>query len=285
MKKALITGSGGFIGSHLKKVLEKDRVEVIEFSLEKGQQITNPKDFIKLPKVDVVFHLAAVSGYKDSKDNPNLAYDVNLNGTVNVLEYCRRAKAKMIFPSTYVYTKPYKEQKKETDKTGPTTDYAFTKYLGERLCRFYSRVFKVDTLILRTSNVYGLGQDSKYIVPIIVDCLMNNKLLELTRPDIERSYIFIDDVIEAYLALTKTNTKSGEVYNVGSNKATTLKDLVKILEKLSGKKLKLSYTGKSRLHDVPLNRFRVEKIKQKIGWETKISLEEGLKRYLDTLKN
>ena len=280
MRSALITGSHGFIGKHLKKALEKEGVLVVEFSLENNQQLTNPKDFSKLPKVDTVFHLAAVSGYKDSKSNPNLAYFVNVCGTVNVLEYCKRVGAKLVFPSTYVYTKPYKEPKKEIDKAGPTTHYAFTKYLGENLCKFYSRVFKVNTLILRTSNVYGPGQDNKYIVPIIIDHLMQNKSLELTRPDIERSFIFIDDVISAYISLIRAETKPGEIYNVASTKPTTLKDLVSLIEKISGKKLKISYTGESRPHDIPLNRYNTGKIKAKIGWKPQINLEEGLKRCL-----
>jgi len=285
MKKVLITGSSGFIGSHLKKALKNDGVEVIEFSLEENQQITKVEDFANLPKVDTVFHLAAVSGYKDSKSNPKQAYEVNVVGTVNVLEYCRKVQAKMIFPSTYVYDKPYEEYKKETDLTGPTTHYSHTKFLGEELCRFYSRVYKTDTLIIRTSNVYGAGQALKYIVPMIVKSINQNKPLTLTKPEVERSYIYIDDVVNALMVLGKTKTKSGDIFNVAPLKPTSLQKLVSLIEEILNKKAKVGYSGESRPHEVSLNRYDTSKIKKKIGWEAKINLKQGLKQYLATIKS
>ena len=285
MKKVLITGNVGFIGSHLSKTLKANGVEIIEFSLEKGQQITDSEDFLNLPKVDTVFHLAAVSGYKDSKSNPKQAYEVNVAGTVNVLEYCRKVKAKMIFPSTYVYDKPYEEYKKETDLTGPTTHYSHTKFLGEGLCKFYSRVYKTDTLIMRTSNVYGIGQDKKYIVPMIVNHIIKEQSLQLTKPNVERSYIYIDDIVKAFMGLAKAKTKPGEVFNAASLKPTSLQKLVSLVEEITGKKAKVNYSGESRPHEVPLNRYDTTKIKKEIGWEAKVSLKEGLKQYLATIKS
>jgi len=282
MKKVLITGSGGFIGGHLMKALKAKDVEVVEFSLQKGQDVTDKKDFAALPQVDSVFHLAAVSGYKASSENAFSAYEVNVGGTVNVLEYCKRVKAKIIFPSTYVYDQPYTDYKKETDTTKPRTHYSFTKFLGEELCRFYSRIFKVDSLILRTSNVYGAGQDEIYIVPVIAKHLLSGKSLSLTKPEIERSFIYIDDLVEAYIKLAETKTRPGEVFNVGPDKPTILQELVSSIEKISGKKAKVSYSGKSRPHDADKNRLDISKIKQKINWRPEISLEEGLRRYFKT---
>jgi nucleoside-diphosphate-sugar epimerase len=195
MKTALITGSNGFVGRHLTQALEKINVKVIKFSRSLDKELIRPKDFTDLPPVDTVFHLGAVSGYKDCNKNTNLAYQVNVNGTVNVLEYCRRVKAKLIFPSTYVYDAPYENYKVETDSTKPMTHYSFTKWLGEKLCRFYALVFGIDTLILRTANVYGAGQSKIYLLPIIWYHLKANKTLHLTKPDIERSFIYIDDLI------------------------------------------------------------------------------------------
>jgi len=285
MRKVLITGSNGFIGTHLKKELEKNNIEVVKFDRENNKNIVNIKDFNDLPKTDVVFHLAAVSGYESAKRDSVLSYKVNVSGTINILEYCRKMRAKLIFPSTYVYKKPYDAAKKETDITMPTTHYSHTKFMGEKCCQFYSRTYKTDTLILRTANVYGPDQAVKYIVPIIVDHLVNNKPLILTKPEIERSYVYIDDVVQAYILLAQAKTSAGEIYNVAPQKSTTLKELVELLENISGKKLKLSYSGISRPNDVPLNRFNVEKIKEKIGWEVKVNLEEGLKQYLASIKN
>lgn len=281
MKKVLITGSRGFIGQHLKKALEKDKIEVVEFNRELSLDVSRPEDFNDLAKVDTVFHLAAVSGYRAANENISLAYLVNVIGTVNVLDYCRRVKAKLIFPSTYVYDKPYEEYKKEADPIKPTTHYSFTKFLGEELCRFYSRVFGVNSLILRTLNVYGPGQDKIYIVPVIAEYLLKEKPLSLTRPEVERSFIYVTDLVEAYIKLAKAQTKPGEVYNVGPSQPTTLKELVGLMAKVLGKKAKVTYSGKNRPHEVDKNRINNSKIKKKINWQPKVNLEKGLRSYFE----
>jgi nucleoside-diphosphate-sugar epimerase len=280
MRSVLITGSSGFIGTHLKEALTKEKVEVITFDRENNLDVTNPKDFKDLPKTDVVFHLGAVSGYKDSNADTAYAYEVNVGGTVNVLEFCRKTGAKMMFPSTYVYRKPHLESKKETDSTQTSTHYAKTKLLGEQACRFYSRVFKVNTLIMRTSNIYGFGQNSKYIVPIIIEKNSKSKPLTLTKPDVERTYLNISDLVQAYLKLARVTTEAGDVYNVAGEKSTSLEELVSLIEKVSGKKTQLEYTGKSRPYDVDVNRFDNSKILKKIGWRPKIDLETGLRNYI-----
>lgn len=281
MEKVLVTGSGGFIGRKLLERLKKDDVEVVEFSRNQGKDVTRSEDFKDLEPVDTVFHLAAVSGYKDCSENTNLAYEVNVSGTVNVLEYCRRLGAKLIFPSTYVYDRPYEEVKTETSACKPTTHYSLTKWLGEELCRFYARIFKVNSLILRTANVFGFGQEDKYLVPIIFNHILNNQALTLTRPEIERSFIYIDDLVEAYIRLAEAQTEPGEVFNVGPEKPTTLQQLIETISRVSGKTPLVSYEGKERPKEVNLNRVDISKMENKLNWQPEISLETGLKRYLE----
>lgn len=278
MKKALITGSNGFIGQHLSRALKKINFKVIEFSRQQNRQVTIPEDFATLPKVDVVFHLAAISGYKDCNANTSLAYQVNVGGTVNVLEYCRRVKAKLVFPSTYVYDTPYVTYKKESDPAKPMTHYSFTKWLGEELCRFYSRVYQIDTVIARTSNVYGPGQDTIYIVPVIRDHLLENKELTLTKPDVERSFIYIDDLVQAYMKLALAKTPPGEIFNIGPKLATRLQELVDLLVKITGKPAKIHYSGQGRSNETNINQVDITKIQKIIGWQPKVSLEAGLQK-------
>jgi nucleoside-diphosphate-sugar epimerase len=278
MKTALITGSNGFVGRHLTRALEKENIKVIPFSRSLDKQLTRPEDFASLPPVDMVFHLGAISGYKDCNDNTNLAYEVNVGGTVNVLDYCRRVKAKLIFPSTYVYDAPYETYKTEADPAKPMTHYSFTKWLGEKLCRFYGRVFGVNTLILRTANVYGPGQSGIYLIPILASHLKANKTLYLTKPDIERSFIYIDDLIKAYIKISQMPTRSGDVYNVSFDQATPIADVLKTVTKVTGKKIKVIYSGQGRPHEISLNRLNNSKIKKTINWKPEIYLEEGLKK-------
>lgn len=285
MKKVLITGSSGFIGRHIAAKLKTQNIEVVEFCRKNHQDVTRAADFDKLSPVDTVFHLAAVSGYENSKENISLAYQVNVLGTINVLEYCRKVKAKLIFSSTYVYGKPYEKFKKESDNLNPTTHYSFTKFLGEEMCRFYNRVFGVETLILRTANVYGPSQDEIYIVPVIATHLLNKKPLILTKPEVERSFIYIDDLVEAYIQLAQAKTLAGDAYNVGPDKPTALKELVALMIKISGTIPKISYSGKDRPSEADKNRIDTTKIKAAIDWQPKISLEEGLKLYFNSLAN
>lgn len=281
MEKVLVTGSSGFIGRKLSEKLRQKNIEVVEFSRKQEKDVTRMEDFKDLEPVDTVFHLAAVSGYKDCSENTNLAYEVNVGGTVNVLEYCRKAGAKMIFPSTYVYDQPYEEVKTETSVGKPTTHYSLTKWLGEELCRFYTRIFKVNSLILRTSNVYGFGQEDKYLVPIIFNHILNSQALTLTRPEIERSFIYIDDLVEAYIRLAEAQTEPGEVFNVGPQKPTSLQQLIETIGRVSGKTPLVSYEGKERPKEVNLNRVDISKMKNKLKWQPEISLEAGLKLYLE----
>lgn len=281
MKQVLVTGSSGFIGKKLLERLKKAGVEVVEFSRNQGKNVIKEEDFKDLETVDTVFHLAAVSGYKDCSENTNLAYEVNVNGTVNVLEYCRRVGAKMIFPSTYVYDQPYEAVKTETSACKPTTHYSFTKWLGEKLCCFYTRVFNVNSLILRTANVYGFGQEDKYLVPKIFNYILDNQALILTKPEIERSFIYIDDLVEAYIKLAKSNTEPAEVFNVGPEKPTTLQQLIETIGRVSGKTPQVNYEGIERPKEVNLNRVDISKMKNKLNWQPEISLETGLKYYLE----
>jgi nucleoside-diphosphate-sugar epimerase len=281
MKKVLITGSNGFIGRHLATALLKRKIEVTQFDRANHQDVTRAEDFSGLAKVDTVFHLAAVSGYSSSNENISLAYLVNVIGTVNVLEYCRPVKAKLIFPSTYVYDRPYTDFKKETDPVKPTTHYSFTKFLGEELCRFYGRVFGVNSLILRTANVYGPGQEGKYLVPVLVNHLKTGQKLVLTKPEVERSFIYIDDLVEIYLKLAEAPTQAAEIFNVGPAKPTSLVELVQTISKVSGKKLKVNYSDQGRPHEVDKNRINNTKLKTRFQWQPKVGLAAGLKQYLN----
>lgn len=278
MKTALITGSSGFIGRHLAASLRQHKVKVIEFSRAKNKKATREDDFLDIPPVDAVFHLAAVSGYKDCNANTASAYQVNVGATVNVLEYCRRVKAKLIFPSTYVYDSPYEDYKTEADPAKPMTHYSMTKWLGEELCRIYSRIFGVNTLIVRTANVYGPGQSAIYLVPIIAAHLKTGRPLELTRPDIERSFIYIDDLVEAYIQLALAPTASGEIFNVSFHRTTPIAGLIQTAEKVSGQKINVVYSGIGRPNEINLNRMNIDKIKKIINWQPKIDLETGLKK-------
>ena len=165
MKKVLVTGATGFIGKALVKRLRKESCQVFEFK----SNVLNPRNFLKFKKIDTVFHLAGIVGYANAKKNIALAYKTNITGTLNVLEFCRRQKSKLVFPSTFVYGPPFDKIKKETDRAQPTNFYTHSKYLAELFCQAYAGKYGLNIVIARASNAYGPNQPKQYIIPFLKD--------------------------------------------------------------------------------------------------------------------
>ncbi len=139
----------------------------------------------------------------------------------------------------------------------------------------------MNSLILRTSKVYGFGQEDKNLVPLIFNHIFHNQPLTLTRPEIERSFIYIDDLAEAYIRLAEAQTVPAEVFNVGPAETTTLATLVSTIKKVTGKTPQVSYEGVERPREVNLNRVAISRMKNKLNWQPEIDLETGLKLYLE----
>ena len=281
MKKVLITGSSGFLGQALVKKLKKLNCNVFEFSRKNKNNILQKKSFSKFKNIDTVFHLAAVVGYVNVTKNIELAYKTNVLGTINVLEFCRRQKAKLLFPSTFVYAPPFDKKKKETDPAASTNFYTYSKYLGELYCQLFVEKYQVDTVIARTANAYGPNQPKQYIVPLLIESFKKKKALILTDADAKRDYLYIDDLANAYIALGKAKTKPGEVFNVSSGKSTSLLELVDIVRKITGLETKIDYKQKLRKSEVSQSLFDNSKILKKINWKPEYSLKRGLEEIIN----
>ena len=277
MKRILITGSNGFLGQELVKKLKKLNYCVFEFSRKNKKDILQKKSFDKFKNIDTVFHLAAVVGYVNVAKNIELAYKTNVLGTINVLEFCQRQKAKLLFPSTFVYGSPFDKKKKETDSVDPANFYTYSKYLGELYCRLFAEKYQVDTVIARTANAYGPNQPKQYIIPLLIESFKKGKKLVLTDADAKRDYLFIDDLASAYIALAKTKTKRGEIFNVSSGKSTSLKNLVDIIRKITNSDIKIRYRKRLRKNEVSQSLFDNSKILEKTNWKPEYSLERGLR--------
>lgn len=280
MKQVLITGSGGFIGKSLAQKLKELNYKVFTLDRHEKENILEPQTLSKFKTIDTVFHLAAVVGYKKVQENIYLAYRTNVLGTINVLNFCLWQKAKLIFPSTFIYGPPFKRPKKETDSIQPTNFYTHTKYLAELFCQLYAKKYQLDVVIARTSNAYGPNQPKQYIIPVILDNLKKNKEIELTHPSAGRDFIYITDLVGAWIKLAQVKTHPGEIFNVSSGKSVTLKELVTLIQYLTGTKIKVRFTKKLRKNEVFQSLMDNSKIIQKIGWKPKISLNKGLKTIL-----
>jgi nucleoside-diphosphate-sugar epimerase len=237
--KYIITGGLGFIGSHLYaklKEVKQNKVLLID-NLYSGT-IDNIKnldnnDFINMDirdnkiinyfeENDIVIHLAAISSLPECQSNPVLCYDVNVNGTLNILEICRKKNiAKIIFASTSaVYENNNNFPIKETDEVSPTLIYSMSKYSCEKLCNSYIKNYNLNINIIRFFNVYGGNQDFRRTSPPLTSYIIN---CILTKQDIilhsdgnqSRDYIYIKDLLDMIFKVINYK-KNGKIFNACS---------------------------------------------------------------------
>jgi UDP-glucose 4-epimerase len=248
VKKILITGSEGFIGTHLKNYL-KDKYELILFDIRLSWEmdVRNRKsivDFIKEKKPDVIIHLAANPDIVKSVDEPSEDLRLNALGTVNVLEAAKEVKPELvIFTSTaQVYGEPQQERMNENHPIAPKSPYAIGKYTAEQYCQFYLQKFNVPSVVFRFFNIYGPGQPCSVVVPALIDKIFKaERYLEmLGSKDDSRDFVFVKDLCSAFdLAIEKKPI--GEIINLGSGEETSIFELAKTIAGLLKKPIEFKY--------------------------------------------
>lgn len=318
-KRVLITGGAGFIGSNLAQVLVKrgDNVTVLdamlplyggnEFNLE---GIRDRLEFVKgdvreKERVDtlvqdknLIFHFAAQVSYIDSKDQPFLDLDINGRGTLNVLEAMREfnPKAKMLFSSSrLVYGKILTTPVKESHPTDPLSIYGIHKLLGEKYCRYYADTFGLDTVSVRIPNPYGPRQQMKHskysIVGWFVRQAMEGKEIQIFGDGSqERDYLYVDDIVDAFLALAALRPRKGEVYNIGTDERVRFVDMVEaVLAAVgSGAKRHVPWPENYEKNETGNYIADTSKIKRITapafagqGWRARVALRDGVRQMVE----
>jgi nucleoside-diphosphate-sugar epimerase len=277
--KILVTGSNGFIGKRLVQKLRALGREVIEFS----GNILEDDSYQRLLKEDVThcFHLAAKSFVPESWKNPSDYIETNVYGTEKVLEYCRYKQASFTFISSYMYGSPKYLPIDEKHPLQPSNPYALSKYLGEELCRFYSEHFKMKISIIRPFNIYGPGQDGRFLIPLILDQFYSDskevKLMDLSP---KRDYIYVDDLTEA-LVLTVNVKDQLTVLNIGSGYSLSVTEVIKEIKKASGIEKEVQSAGETRPNEIPDTVAEISQAKRILGWEPKVSFAEGIRKIIE----
>ena len=270
-----VTGSGGFIGSHLVPKLIERNYEVVEISRNKGYDISIWDNLSDLPQCDVIVHLAAKTFVPDSFDNPREFYAFNTQATINALEKARIWKAKVIYMSSYFYGPPQYVPVDEKHPINPHNPYAQTKYISEELCRGYSRDFNVPVIAFRLFNIYGPGQKGSFLIPEILEKIKTGSLI-LKDPRPKRDYIHVSDVVSAIIAAIGKSFDGFDALNLASGISVSVNELVLAIVKQSGKTIAIDYTNKFRKGEVLESVADLKKIKSKLGWSPKITLLEGI---------
>ncbi|MDO8480900.1 MAG: GDP-mannose 4,6-dehydratase [Nanoarchaeota archaeon] len=272
MKRALVTGSGGFMGSWLVPELKK-KYSVQELDEKSGKSILHLGDL----EIDfnLVFHLAGISFVPDAAKNPYKAFQVNSFGTLNVLEAVRKQDAKLIFPSTYLYGQPKKLPISESHPLSPASTYARSKLIAEHLILQYHEDYGLPYAILRFFNIYGPGQSEKFLIPKIVAGVKAGTL-QLFDKAPKRDFTFITDAVQAYIKAAASK-KSG-TYNIGSGKSYSVSEIVEMAKRISGKKCVVAYSAERRKNEIMDCVADAGKAKRELNWSPKVGIEEGMRR-------
>lgn len=303
----LITGGAGFIGSHLiDALLPKKEIICVDnfdpFYPKKWKErnifrhLKNKKfKFIKCDirdkgKIQIIFkndiegviHLAAKAGVRYSLLHPKEYMDVNVNGTLELLELCRKNDIKkFIFgSSSSVYGISSKVPFSETDPCEkPISPYGVSKRAGELLCFTYSHLYGLSVSCLRFFTVYGPRQRPDMAIHKFTKLIDEGKDINMFGDGTtKRDYTYITDIIQGILSAINKKPKF-EIFNLGNSKTIELKTLISLIEKNLGKKAKIKRLP-MQAGDVPITYADISKSKEMLGYKPKVTIKEGIKKFV-----
>lgn len=301
MKKFLVTGGAGFIGSHIVEALvrEKNVVRVLDnFSNGKEENlkavinkielirgdIRNPGTCIKATKgVDFVLHQAALRSVPRSMQYPDDYNAVNIGGTLNMLEASLKSKVKrfVFASSSSVYGDVDKFPEKEDFLCQPISPYAVTKLAAEQYCAIFSRHYGLSCVSLRYFNVFGQRQalDDEYavVIPKFINCMLNNEPPPIYGTGRQsRDFTYVANIVDANLLAARNSRVKTGVFNIASGKDYTILELVSALNKLLGKNLKPVFLD-ARAGDIYKTAADLSRSRRILGYRPRVNFVDGLK--------
>jgi len=306
-KKFLVTGGAGFIGSHVTEALLSAGHEVVVFddfndyydpAIKEGNLAGTKAEIIRgdirddglvvrtfaTHRFDGVFHLAARAGVRPSIADPRLYFSTNMDGTLNLLEACRRAGVRdfVFASSSSVYGVNAKVPFSENDLIERTiSPYAATKIAGEQMCSNYAHLFGLRCMCLRFFTVYGPRQRPDLAISKFTTALLDGKPIDRYGDgSTARDYTYIDDIVQGVLAAARYTEKSSfEIFNIGGSATTTLSELIALTEAAVGAKAVIRQQP-DHLGDVPRTFADISKATRLLGYRPKTDIQEGIVRYV-----
>jgi UDP-N-acetylglucosamine/UDP-N-acetylgalactosamine 4-epimerase len=302
MASYLVTGGAGFIGSHLVEELLRrgQKVRVLDnFSTGKRENLHGLMDQIELIEgdirsyhivreavqgVDFVLHQGALPSVPRSINDPITTNEVNVGGTLNVLDASKDAGVKrVVYASSSSVYGPDPELPVREDMTPrPVSPYAVAKLTGEKYCHVFSRVYGLETVALRYFNIFGPRQDpnSQYsaFIPKFVVGIMSGQALTIDGDGEQaKDFTYVTNVVEANLLAIEADGVSGEVFNIGCGQSTSVNEVIAHIRKTVNAQGNLSY-GPPRAGDVPRSLADISSATEKLGYRPLVLLPEGLER-------
>ncbi len=309
MSKILITGGAGFIGSHLTQRLLEEGLQIIcldnfdsfydprikrfnissfinhrYYKLIEGdiRDVKLLKDLFSREDIATIIHIAAKAGVRPSIKEPQLYGDVNVMGTINLLEMARHHHVKkFIFASSSsVYGVNQKLPFSEEDKVdNPVSPYAATKRAGELLCYTYHHLYSIPVVCLRFFTVYGPRQRPEMAIHKFTRLIYEDKPVPVYGDgSSRRDYTYIDDIIDGLVASIEREL-SYEIINLGESKTVELLDLISLIEKNLKKKAIIQWLPEQP-GDVPITYADINKAKKLLDYNPSTNIEEGIERFV-----
>ena len=302
MKKVIVTGGAGFIGSHLAEALVIKGYHVVILDNFSTGRMDNIKNFEKSPnlnieKIDItdfsavsnvfkdatfVFHLAALADIVPSIQEPLKYHNANVNGTITVLEAARKSGVKKVIyaASSSCYGIPDNYPTPETALIRPMYPYALTKYLGEQYVMHWNQTYDLPCVSLRLFNVYGPRSRTSGTYGAVFGVFLAQKLAGKPFTIVgdgtqTRDFTYVTDVVDAFIKAAESD-KRGEIYNVGSGGTYSVNRLVDLL---GGKVIHIpKRPGEPDCTFADTNKIRLE-----LGWSPKVSFESGVKQMVSNI--
>lgn len=299
--KILVTGGAGFIGSHLvdRLIQEGNEVVVVDnLSTGKRKNVNKKAQFYKMDiqskRIERVFrnerplivvHLAAQMSVRHSTDDPVFDAQVNILGTINVLEHAvRQGVRKVTFASSggVVYGEQEIFPASESHRTEPLSPYGISKLAGEKYLAYYANATGLRYVALRFANVYGPRQDSEGEAGVVA--IFSKQMLDGGQPIVNgtgkqtRDFIYVDDVVEAILVTLGEDVQG--IFNVGTGQETTINECYGIIKSLTKCQCKELY-GAAKKGEQFRSVLDVTKLREVFGWDPQVNLQEGLTRTVD----
>jgi nucleoside-diphosphate-sugar epimerase len=273
-----VTGATGFVGAHLVQALRAQGRHVVTHSRADGDIARCP---LRFDGVERVIHLAGRSFVPDSWQQPRDFYDVNVLGTVNVLDACRRSGVPVVFVSSYVYGNPHSLPIPEDHPLQPLNPYSHTKILAEDAVRYYQSQFGVRATIVRPFNVYGPGQDERFLLPAIIRQGVDPAIDRITVRDLRprRDFVHVRDLV-ALLIATLARADDG-VFNAGSGSSLAVGDVVAEVNAALERPKPVECTGDERREEVLDVVADISRAGYELGWQPRVAFRDGVRETVE----
>jgi NAD dependent epimerase/dehydratase len=310
-RKVLVTGAGGFIGSHLAELLARDGADVRAFvrytsrgdhgwlehaSPETAEAIEVFRGDLANPEAvrsalrgrEVVFHLGALIPIPYSYVHPREFVTANVEGTLNVLEAARHEEPRRIVhtSTSEVYGTAQRTPIDEEHPLHPQSPYAATKVGADQVALSYQRSFGTPVVVARPFNTYGPRQSARAVIPTIVSQALSRDVVELGATSPTRDFLYVEDTAAGIAACAEAGGVEGEVINLGTGAEMSIRELAERIIELVGRDVTLALDEERlRPPESEVERLVADNAKARrlLGWEPAVNLDDGLQRTIDWL--